>query len=185
MASFLKNFIKIIVNVCKSRKPIICLTLYLLYVDLSHVVTHPQNQYITHLVESFILPEKTKTNPSSKNGDTGRIVTKRIWLCGNRSRFLHFPQFLHDLSSWQSSQEVIAFFSCLYRCIFCDFVYKVFVEIPHRYKVFYPTLYASESENEDAKLFNCVQVSSKQGIRFTCIRTFTLNSFLTEISFTK
>jgi hypothetical protein len=41
----------------------------------------------------------------------------------------------------------------------CDFVYKVFVEIPHRYKVFYPALYASESENKDANLFNCVQVS--------------------------
>lgn len=27
-----------------------------------------------------------------------------------------------------------------------------------RYKVFYPTLYATESENKDAKLFNCVQV---------------------------
>ncbi|KAH7533250.1 hypothetical protein FEM48_Zijuj04G0110700 [Ziziphus jujuba var. spinosa] len=26
-----------------------------------------------------------------------------------------------------------------------------------RYKVFYPTLYASESENKDAKIFNCVQ----------------------------
>ncbi|KAL4196863.1 hypothetical protein AMTRI_Chr04g248370 [Amborella trichopoda] len=26
-----------------------------------------------------------------------------------------------------------------------------------RYKVFYPTLYAVESENKDAKLFNCVQ----------------------------
>ncbi|WOL02582.1 microsomal glutathione S-transferase 3 [Canna indica] len=26
------------------------------------------------------------------------------------------------------------------------------------YKVFYPTLYAVESENKDAKLFNCVQV---------------------------
>lgn len=26
-----------------------------------------------------------------------------------------------------------------------------------RYKVFYPTLYALESENKDAKLFNCVQ----------------------------
>ncbi|KAH7533257.1 hypothetical protein FEM48_Zijuj04G0111400 [Ziziphus jujuba var. spinosa] len=25
------------------------------------------------------------------------------------------------------------------------------------YKVFYPTLYASESENKDAKIFNCVQ----------------------------
>ncbi|XP_061347942.1 uncharacterized protein LOC133293383 isoform X1 [Gastrolobium bilobum] len=38
-----------------------------------------------------------------------------------------------------------------------DFVNKVFVEILHRYKVFYPTLYASESENKDAKLFNCIQ----------------------------
>ena len=27
-----------------------------------------------------------------------------------------------------------------------------------RYKVYYPTLYAIESENKDAKLFNCVQV---------------------------
>jgi hypothetical protein len=27
-----------------------------------------------------------------------------------------------------------------------------------RYKVFYPTMYAIESENKDAKLFNCVQV---------------------------
>lgn len=27
-----------------------------------------------------------------------------------------------------------------------------------RYKVAYPTLYAVESENKDAKLFNCVQV---------------------------
>jgi hypothetical protein len=27
-----------------------------------------------------------------------------------------------------------------------------------RYKVFYPTMYAVESENKDAKLFNCVQV---------------------------
>ncbi|XP_061347946.1 uncharacterized protein LOC133293383 isoform X2 [Gastrolobium bilobum] len=27
----------------------------------------------------------------------------------------------------------------------------------NRYKVFYPTLYASESENKDAKLFNCIQ----------------------------
>ncbi|KAJ8640323.1 hypothetical protein MRB53_017017 [Persea americana] len=26
-----------------------------------------------------------------------------------------------------------------------------------KYKVFYPTLYAIESENKDAKLFNCVQ----------------------------
>ncbi|KAJ0988665.1 hypothetical protein J5N97_007021 [Dioscorea zingiberensis] len=26
-----------------------------------------------------------------------------------------------------------------------------------RYKVFYPTLYAVESENKDAKLFNCIQ----------------------------
>ncbi|XP_004503076.1 uncharacterized protein [Cicer arietinum] len=26
-----------------------------------------------------------------------------------------------------------------------------------KYNVFYPTLYASESENKDAKLFNCVQ----------------------------
>ncbi|KAK9115670.1 hypothetical protein Sjap_014617 [Stephania japonica] len=26
-----------------------------------------------------------------------------------------------------------------------------------KYKVFYPTLYALESENKDAKLFNCVQ----------------------------
>ncbi|XP_027333126.1 microsomal glutathione S-transferase 3 [Abrus precatorius] len=26
-----------------------------------------------------------------------------------------------------------------------------------KYKVYYPTLYASESENKDAKLFNCVQ----------------------------
>ncbi|XP_078444808.1 uncharacterized protein LOC144713938 [Wolffia australiana] len=26
-----------------------------------------------------------------------------------------------------------------------------------RYKVFYPTMYAIESENKDAKLFNCVQ----------------------------
>ncbi|KAK8717678.1 hypothetical protein V6N13_044936 [Hibiscus sabdariffa] len=26
-----------------------------------------------------------------------------------------------------------------------------------RYKVFYPTLYALESDNKDAKLFNCVQ----------------------------
>ncbi|KAK8606658.1 hypothetical protein V6N13_052425 [Hibiscus sabdariffa] len=26
-----------------------------------------------------------------------------------------------------------------------------------RYKVFYPTLYALESENKDAKLFNCIQ----------------------------
>ncbi|XP_031371405.1 microsomal glutathione S-transferase 3 [Punica granatum] len=26
-----------------------------------------------------------------------------------------------------------------------------------KYKVFYPTLYATESENKDAKLFNCVQ----------------------------
>ncbi|KAF8008106.1 hypothetical protein BT93_K1938 [Corymbia citriodora subsp. variegata] len=29
-----------------------------------------------------------------------------------------------------------------------------------KYKVFYPTLYASESDNKDAKLFNCVQVIS-------------------------
>ncbi|KAH9612385.1 hypothetical protein KSS87_017559 [Heliosperma pusillum] len=28
---------------------------------------------------------------------------------------------------------------------------------PYRYKVNYPTLYASESENKDANLFNCVQ----------------------------
>ncbi|CAN6281706.1 unnamed protein product [Urochloa humidicola] len=28
-----------------------------------------------------------------------------------------------------------------------------------KYKVFYPTLYAVESENKDAKLFNCVQNS--------------------------
>jgi glutathione S-transferase len=27
-----------------------------------------------------------------------------------------------------------------------------------KYKVFYPTMYAIESENKDAKLFNCVQV---------------------------
>ncbi|KAH9607403.1 hypothetical protein KSS87_004256 [Heliosperma pusillum] len=27
-----------------------------------------------------------------------------------------------------------------------------------KYKVYYPTLYAVESENKDAKLFNCVQV---------------------------
>ena len=27
-----------------------------------------------------------------------------------------------------------------------------------KYKVFYPTMYAVESENKDAKLFNCVQV---------------------------
>ncbi|XP_057807306.1 uncharacterized protein LOC131021990 [Salvia miltiorrhiza] len=27
----------------------------------------------------------------------------------------------------------------------------------NKYKVFYPTMYASESENKDAKLFNCVQ----------------------------
>ncbi|PNX68251.1 microsomal glutathione S-transferase 3-like protein [Trifolium pratense] len=26
-----------------------------------------------------------------------------------------------------------------------------------KYKVFYPTLYASKSENKDADLFNCVQ----------------------------
>ncbi|KAI4389359.1 hypothetical protein MLD38_001591 [Melastoma candidum] len=26
-----------------------------------------------------------------------------------------------------------------------------------KYKVFYPTLYASESDNKDAKLFNCIQ----------------------------
>ncbi|KAK6127558.1 hypothetical protein DH2020_038716 [Rehmannia glutinosa] len=26
-----------------------------------------------------------------------------------------------------------------------------------RYKVFYPTMYATEAENKDAKLFNCVQ----------------------------
>uniref|UniRef100_A0A1D1XL86 Glutathione S-transferase 3, mitochondrial n=1 Tax=Anthurium amnicola TaxID=1678845 RepID=A0A1D1XL86_9ARAE len=26
-----------------------------------------------------------------------------------------------------------------------------------KYKVFYPTLYATESENKDAKLFNCIQ----------------------------
>ncbi|CAI9110342.1 OLC1v1010349C2 [Oldenlandia corymbosa var. corymbosa] len=26
-----------------------------------------------------------------------------------------------------------------------------------KYKVFYPTMYASEAENKDAKLFNCVQ----------------------------
>ncbi|KAL8166696.1 hypothetical protein V2J09_008195 [Rumex salicifolius] len=26
-----------------------------------------------------------------------------------------------------------------------------------KYKVYYPTMYASESENKDAKLFNCVQ----------------------------
>ncbi|KAF3517107.1 hypothetical protein DY000_02058568 [Brassica cretica] len=29
-----------------------------------------------------------------------------------------------------------------------------------RYKVAYPTLYATESENKDAKLFNCVRVSN-------------------------
>ena len=28
-----------------------------------------------------------------------------------------------------------------------------------RYKVFYPNLYALESENKDAKIFNCIQVS--------------------------
>ncbi|XP_061347861.1 uncharacterized protein LOC133293328 [Gastrolobium bilobum] len=27
----------------------------------------------------------------------------------------------------------------------------------NKYKVYYPTLYASESENKDAKLFNCIQ----------------------------
>lgn len=30
----------------------------------------------------------------------------------------------------------------------------------NRYKVFYPAMYAVESENKDAKLFNCVQVPS-------------------------
>ena len=30
-----------------------------------------------------------------------------------------------------------------------------------RYKVSYPTMYAIESENKDAKLFNCVQVLPK------------------------
>jgi hypothetical protein len=34
----------------------------------------------------------------------------------------------------------------------------LFVVIVNRFKVPYPTLYASESENKDAKLFNCVQV---------------------------
>ncbi|RWW08062.1 hypothetical protein BHE74_00020682, partial [Ensete ventricosum] len=36
------------------------------------------------------------------------------------------------------------------------FLFLLFIE---RYKVFYPTLYAAESENKDAKLFNCVQNS--------------------------
>lgn len=45
-----------------------------------------------------------------------------------------------------------------YFCLWL-FVYKVFDEILRRYKVNYPSLYASESENKDAKLFNCVQVS--------------------------
>ncbi|CAL0307677.1 unnamed protein product [Lupinus luteus] len=33
----------------------------------------------------------------------------------------------------------------------------MFVEIPHRYNVPYPTLYAIESENKHAKIFNCIQ----------------------------
>ncbi|RYR46576.1 hypothetical protein Ahy_A07g032313 isoform B [Arachis hypogaea] len=33
-----------------------------------------------------------------------------------------------------------------------------------RYKVPYPTLYASESQNKDAKLFNCIQHPSICGV---------------------
>ncbi|XVE77490.1 hypothetical protein DITRI_Ditri13aG0066800 [Diplodiscus trichospermus] len=36
-----------------------------------------------------------------------------------------------------------------------------------RYKVYYPTLYALESENKDAKLFNCVQRGHQNSLEMT------------------
>ncbi|EPS73711.1 hypothetical protein M569_01049, partial [Genlisea aurea] len=35
-----------------------------------------------------------------------------------------------------------------------------------KYKVFYPALYANESENKDAKLFNCIQRGHQNSVEF-------------------
>lgn len=43
--------------------------------------------------------------------------------------------------------------------IFCSEMNLIPISSVDRYKVPYPTLYAVESENKDAKLFNCVQVN--------------------------
>jgi glutathione S-transferase len=49
-----------------------------------------------------------------------------------------------------SPRQILLVLENLTRSFFCV--------VCSRYKVFYPTLYAIESENKNAKLFNCVQV---------------------------
>ncbi|KAJ7539670.1 hypothetical protein O6H91_11G104800 [Diphasiastrum complanatum] len=38
-----------------------------------------------------------------------------------------------------------------------------------KYKVFYPTMYANESDNKDAKLFNCVQRGHQNCLEFISV----------------
>lgn len=84
---------------------------------------------------------------------------KGIWVCGSRSGSLRHSQFLDGIPGWQGPQEVsdlfFTFNSC---CYFSNFQEAYDHRLHLRYKVFYPTLYALESENKDAKLFNCIQV---------------------------
>lgn len=38
-----------------------------------------------------------------------------------------------------------------------------------KYKVYFPTLYASESENKDAKLFNCIQRGHQNSLEYMAV----------------
>lgn len=102
--------------------------------------------------------EQTKEKKSSHGGYLGDPKWVRFRPSG--PRLLRRPQHVDGDSSRQGAQEVInlPFFFFFFFVDDESFLYVFLLD--RRYNVPYPTLYAIESENKDAKLFNCVQVSS-------------------------
>lgn len=83
-----------------------------------------------------------------------------VWMAaqvGKARRKLVSPSFFHPNFNW-IEQKSIVFISNFVFLFWVLNIVVLFFCFFNRYKVSYPTLYASESENKDAKLFNCVQV---------------------------
>lgn len=117
--------------------------------SLTNKIPIPSPSILTSFSFSF---SENGCNPASP---------QRIWLRRPRSCSLLLSQFLDGRSSWPRSQEVPALpsLSILTLYFWWFSLYLSLSVLYFRYKVFYPNLYALESENKDAKIFNCVQVS--------------------------
>lgn len=111
------------------------------------------------LTNKIPIPSPSLLTSFSNNG-RNPASPLTIWLRRPRSCPLHLSQFLDGRSGRPRSQEVPSLLSLSLSLSILIFGLYLSVSILYfRYKVFYPNLYALESDNKDAKLFNCVQVS--------------------------